>query len=300
MPSSDRQTHERADPHVASVIIPAHNEALVIERCLRSILTDHRHGELDIVVACNGCTDDTAAIAAAVDPSITVVSTSEASKWGALDLGDAHAAGFPRMYVDADVAVSPRAIQTLADAMQRNGAAIGAPTLRFPDFSASSMVVRLFYRGWRHSPYFDDKLIGFGFYALSSEGRSRFDTFPETMAEDYFLHRLFTAGERHVDDSSWFTPLLPTTVRDIVAVHARQLAANATLTEFAAGEGHDLPEHHAPATWLPRAARQPAAWPALATFVVLRVVAVLLSVKRRRQRTMSWTRDSSTHGPSGT
>src|SRR5262245_58336894 len=46
---------------MASVVIPAHNEARVIERGLSSLLEGARPGELEIVVVCNGCTDDTAA-----------------------------------------------------------------------------------------------------------------------------------------------------------------------------------------------------------------------------------------------
>ncbi len=296
MPPLDRRSPEPRNDFVASVIIPAHNEAKVIERCLRSILDASEPGELDIVVACNGCTDATALIAAAVDTSIRVVSTPIASKWGALDLGDAHAATFPRMYVDADVAVSRRAIQSLAASMQRSGAAIGAPALRFPDMTKSSLVVRLFYRGWKQSPYFDDALVGFGFYALSEDGRSRFANFPATMAEDYFLHRLFTVEERHVDQTAWFTPMLPQSLSDIIGVHSRQLGANATLDDFATVEGHDLPQHHRPAVWLPLAARDPRAWTALGVFVAVRLITWAVSVKKRRARNQEWTRDRGTHG----
>ena len=44
-----------------SVVIPAHDEEAVIERCLGTLLADARAGEVEVVVVCNGCTDDTAA-----------------------------------------------------------------------------------------------------------------------------------------------------------------------------------------------------------------------------------------------
>src|SRR3954452_16366481 len=44
------------------VLIPAHNEALVITRCLESICADMRAGDQALVVA-DRCTDETAAIA---------------------------------------------------------------------------------------------------------------------------------------------------------------------------------------------------------------------------------------------
>ena len=42
---------------VASVIIPAHNEAATIGRNLRALREGTREGDLDVVVVCNGCTD---------------------------------------------------------------------------------------------------------------------------------------------------------------------------------------------------------------------------------------------------
>lgn len=45
---------------MASVIVPAHNEANVIRTCLDSLV--NQPGLDTLIVACNGCTDDTAAI----------------------------------------------------------------------------------------------------------------------------------------------------------------------------------------------------------------------------------------------
>src|SRR5680860_1419657 len=63
-----------------SVVIPAHNEAGVIRRCLTTLLDGVEPGALDVVVACNGCSDDTAAIARSIDPTVRVVETDVASK----------------------------------------------------------------------------------------------------------------------------------------------------------------------------------------------------------------------------
>lgn len=45
---------------MASVIVPAHNEASVIRRCLDSL--NGQAGLDTLIVACNGCTDNTAEI----------------------------------------------------------------------------------------------------------------------------------------------------------------------------------------------------------------------------------------------
>ena len=86
-----------------SVIIPAQNEARSIGRGLASLLDGLVDDELQIVVVCNGCTDDTAEIARRFGPPVEVVETPVASKSAALRRGEEIATGFPRFYVDADV-----------------------------------------------------------------------------------------------------------------------------------------------------------------------------------------------------
>ena len=48
-----------------SVIVPAHNEEKYVERCIRSIRTaaGSYEGEIEIIVVCNRCTDNTAKLA---------------------------------------------------------------------------------------------------------------------------------------------------------------------------------------------------------------------------------------------
>ncbi len=58
---------------LGSVVIPAHDEAAVIGRCLDALFTGFEPGELDVVVVCNGCTDDTASAARASGHPVRVV-----------------------------------------------------------------------------------------------------------------------------------------------------------------------------------------------------------------------------------
>ncbi len=64
---------------MTSVVIAAHNEAAVIERCLASLLADAASGEFDVIVVANGCTDNTARLAER-RPGVRVVEIPEASK----------------------------------------------------------------------------------------------------------------------------------------------------------------------------------------------------------------------------
>ena len=77
-----------------SIVIPAHNEGSVIERLLESLTADAGTHEFDIIVVCNGCTDDTAARARACPYGITVLETDIPSKVNALNMGDEAARAF--------------------------------------------------------------------------------------------------------------------------------------------------------------------------------------------------------------
>ncbi|MYT19449.1 glycosyltransferase, partial [Streptomyces sp. SID7760] len=81
---------------MTSIVIPAHNEGRVIGRLLDALLADAPASGPDIVVVCNGCTDDTAAVAGARGPRVRVVEIPTPSKHTALRVGDEHARGFPR------------------------------------------------------------------------------------------------------------------------------------------------------------------------------------------------------------
>src|SRR6476659_6853296 len=93
-----------AQKHGGAVVIPAHDEAAVIGRCLRSIEAAVRERDLEVVVVCNGCADATADVAASF-PWARVVEIDEASKPAALRAGDRAVSAFPRVYLDADVVV---------------------------------------------------------------------------------------------------------------------------------------------------------------------------------------------------
>src|ERR1044071_1194081 len=83
---------------VASIVIPAHNEGAVIRRLLRSLPEVVDAGRLEVIVACNGCTDDTADIARRHGAKVVEISTP--SKIAALNAADDIAVAYPRLYVD--------------------------------------------------------------------------------------------------------------------------------------------------------------------------------------------------------
>lgn len=203
-----------------SVIIPAHDEAGVIRRCLHGILDDARPGEFEVVVVCNGCRDGTAAAAREFGAAVQVVETEVASKWNALNLGDAAASRFPRFYVDADVTLTAGSIRQVAALLAAGPALAAAPVPRF-DIAGASYWVRAYYRIWTRLPYIRAGLIGSGVYALSAKGRRRFDSFPDIISDDGFVRLQFKPGERVTVKEAEFVVTAPRRLRQLLQIKSR-------------------------------------------------------------------------------
>jgi glycosyltransferase involved in cell wall biosynthesis len=206
---------------LASVVIPAHNESRVIERGLESILRNSEPGQLEIVVVCNGCSDDTAERARRFGPRVKVVETSVPSKIRALNLGDQHVTAFPRFYIDADVQISADAIRDVAGLLGDDSPIVVASPRAIVAYQDRPFLVRAFYRVWTRLPYFTENMIGSGVYALSRKGRARFDQFPNITADDEFARLIATPGERKASPESTFTIYPPRTARSLVAIATR-------------------------------------------------------------------------------
>lgn len=211
---------------MVSVVIPAHNESRVIERCLLSLLKDAGPDELEVAVVCNGCTDDTADKARRLDdPRVTVVETPIGSKVHALNLGDKHVSGFPRFYVDADIELTIAAVREVAALLNENPGIVVAAPRPIVDTTDRSWLVRSFYRIWTRMPYFRENMIGSGVYAFSKEGRSRFDQFPDLAGDDEYARLLADPDERKATKDATFVIHPPRTVDGLLKIMTRARAA---------------------------------------------------------------------------
>lgn len=108
-----------------TVVLAAHDEAAVIARKVRNTLAlEYPAGMLDLVVACDGCTDDTATLAreAAGDGPVTVLDLPRGGKNAALREAIAAADGEVLLFTDADAMLRP-------DAARRLVAALGDPAV---------------------------------------------------------------------------------------------------------------------------------------------------------------------------
>jgi glycosyltransferase involved in cell wall biosynthesis len=212
---------------VSSIVIPAHDEAGAIDRLLTSLAP--LRDDIEIVVVCNGCTDDTAARARAAAPWARVVELDEASKPGALDAGDAIATSFPRAYIDADVLIDAPAARALLDGVREGAEAVGATPVH--DVSASSAAVRAHYAIWSRMPANVEGIAGTNAMAVSAEGRARFDSWPRFIGDDYFLDGQFGPAEKRRIPDAVISHPAPRGLRDCVSRKARIYQGNVDVLE---------------------------------------------------------------------
>lgn len=275
-----------------SVVIPARNEALVIERCLRNLLSDARPGELDIIVVCNSCSDDTASRARLFGKDVNVVETVTPGKVQALNIGDALSSSFPRFYIDADIVVTTHALREVALILKKNPSVVIASPSACIDCSARHWFVRAFFRAWTNLPFFAEGVVGAGVYAFSKRGRSRFDSFPDIIADDGFARLIAAPHERITSTTSKFHISAPTTLSGLITIMSRIRAGQHQLRRM-------FPELQANETTSPLRsllflARSPQLWLCAPVYLGVMMVADLMA---RRQSASAiatcWPRDES-------
>lgn len=280
-----------------SVVIPAHNEANVIGRLLQGLLDGARPDELEILVVCNGCTDDTAAVARGFGEPVTVLETPVASKSKALNLGDSNARGFPRFYIDADVIVSLSTLRRVAAVLREGQALVAAPAIRL-NLKDCSWGVRAYYDIWMCFPYATTGMVGSGFYGVSQAGRNRFPSFPDIIADDGYVQLQFSEGERATVPACHFEIAPPRRLSDLINVKTRvQFGKYQLFALYPEMQDNDPRAYGRTFRYL---MRRPQRWPALAVYCLVQYLARVRG--RHRFRTAgetSWERDESSRASRG-
>jgi len=276
---------------VASVVIPAHNEATVIARLLDSLEPRAPTGKLEVIVACNGCTDNTAEIAR--NRGATVVEVDAPSKIAALNAADEVALKFPRLYVDADVILTRKTVDDLVRALSDPETLCAAPPSNM-DLSGRPWAVRAFFKVWKQVMLAKEGYVGAGVYAVSAKGRARFGRFPNVIADDLFVRNVFQRSERRVVATEPTIVEAPHTVRALLRRRVRVCIGNselATSVDYKSLPGNLEPR---PAWWkVPL--KNPALIPASIVYASVNVVAKLLAYRQRiSKRPVDWARDNTT------
>ncbi len=231
------RTGSESVPLALSVIIAARNEAALIGRCLTSLAnqTALPNGPLEVIVAVNGTTDNTAAKAktfadafAARGWSLQIIELAAGGKLGALNAAEALASGRSLAYLDADVVCDANLLAEVDKMLAQIGARYA--TGRIAVMPAASIVTRAYARFWVRLPFVRGGAVGAGFFAVNREGRARWAEWPAIISDDTFVRLQFTAAERIEVDARYHWPMVEG-FRNIVRVRRRQDAGVTEIRE---------------------------------------------------------------------
>jgi hypothetical protein len=213
---------------VTTVVIPAHNEGRVIRRLLEQLINGANPGEMDIIVVANGCTDDTAEVAASFGPAVRVLTLPAASKYEAMTAGDRAVAGFPRIYVDADVELRVHDVRALAAALRQPGILAAAPRRELV-MTGRPWQVRWHYDVWTLLPGVQRGLWGRGVIAVNEAGHRRLAGLPPLQADDLAASLVFEPHERTLVPGARVIIHPPRTFTGLLARRARFVTAGAQI-----------------------------------------------------------------------
>ena len=263
-----------------SVVIPAHNEATVLPRLLDALRPGIERQRLSVVVVANGCTDDTAAVARAA--GVPAVELGAGSKIEALNAGDEASTGFPRFYIDADVVVSAQDLEDMAAVLRPPVLAV-APALALDD-RASSLLVRSYHRYWSRLPTVRHSLAGRGCFGVSEAGRSRWESFPDVVADDQFVNQRFAADEVAVVSTVSSTVTVPATLAALVRRKRRSHRGNLELAATGATATSRV-------GWVGALRAEPGLLVHLPAFLAVTLIVRWSGWRERRSATASWGAD---------
>jgi hypothetical protein len=242
-------------------------------------------------VVCNGCSDNTAEVARRFAPAVRVLETDVPSKTNALNLGDASARSFPRIYVDADVVISLEAIRALTERLMKGDVHVAAPSPAI-DVRNCSKFVRAYYAVREQLPSARQGIGGSGVYALSAAGRARFGNFPDITADDAYVRLQFSSMERTTISNVKSVVYAPRTIRSLLATRTRIYYGIAELARR-------FPEMRSNADasnnrTLIRLFKFPSMWPAIAAYVTINAIARCRAFSRSTRSSVGWVQDQTT------
>jgi glycosyltransferase involved in cell wall biosynthesis len=220
-----------------SIIIPAHQEAESIQRCLNSVIdqsiTKSAPNRIEIIVAANACSDATVEKACEMEDfafergvDLKVIDDPIGGKTRALNRGDQIARGEIRIYLDADVVCAPTLLEELVAALKDPVPLYASGTVTIPP--SRSWVSRCYARFWTKLPFVASDVAGYGLYAVNMAGRRRWSEFPDVHSDDKFVRLLFKSTERRRVAASYSWPI-PDGIWNLLQVRRRWSRGNAQL-----------------------------------------------------------------------
>ena len=219
-----------------TIIIPAYNEASVISECLDSLLAQTYQGSLEIIVAANGCSDETAALARTYEDgfeskgyALLVLEITRGNKNNAINHSDSIARFGNRLYLDADVVCDDDLITQIVDELATTKPIYVSGTLNIqegPSFSS-----RCYGTIWKATPYIRDTIPGCGCYAVNATGRALWNQFPKIHSDDKFVRLLFNRNQRRQVKAKYYWPL-PQGFLTLIKIRTRWTRGNRQLASL--------------------------------------------------------------------
>ncbi len=216
-----------------SVIIPANNEATVIQNCMNSILAQTYSGTAQIIVAANGCTDDTAKIALYFNEQFTakgyqfsVLKIATGNKNKAMNAADELAVFDLRLYLDADVTPDLDFLEKIIQALDTPEPRYASGEIKISH--GESFVSKAYGKIWSQTPYIRDTVHGCGCYAVNARGRQLWSSFPSIQSDDKFVRLQFNTKQRFQISSSYLWPI-PQGFLNLIRVRLRWILGNREL-----------------------------------------------------------------------
>lgn len=220
--------HEPSVTPRLTIIVPANNEEDYLSGCLDALMASEPSAlPVEVLVVANACTDRTVEVARSFEPSaarigwtLRAVDLPQPGKLNALNVGDELAMGDLRLYLDADVKVSPPLVRELVDALAATAEAryaSGSPQVA----PARSAVTRAYARFWQMLPFVRSEAPGFGVFAVNGAGRKRWGRFPAIISDDTYVRLQFAPHERVGVPATYEWPMVEGFTR-LVKVRRRQ------------------------------------------------------------------------------
>jgi hypothetical protein len=127
---------------------------------------------------------------------------------------------FPRVYLDADVALPLTALHSVVELLDRGTVLACRPPIRY-SYERSVWSVRQYYEARRNLPAVLGSLWGAGVYALSRAGRERFAEFPDILGDDLWIDSMFAPDEIAIATCDPVVVTVPRHAGDLVKILRR-------------------------------------------------------------------------------
>jgi hypothetical protein len=246
---------------------------------------------MDIIVVANGCSDNTAEVAASFGSAVRVLTLPVACKHEALTAGDRVAAGFPRIYVDADVELRAHDARVLAAALRQPGVLAAAPRRELV-MTGRPWQVRWYYDVWSLLPGVRRGLWGRGVIAVNEAGHRRLAGLPPLQADDLAASLMFEPHETVLVPGARVIIHPPRTFAGLLCRRARCVTG---IAQIERAQGLDSSADRTRISDLTAIIRRrPGMLPRVGYFLCVAVLAQLRAGRARaRDDYLTWLRDES-------